>query len=94
LCLADRPRRFAVLRHHLRPISAKVLAETLFAMDRDGLVSRYPLIGADDGGVEYRLTSPGRTLLDVIEHMRAWARNNIGELTPARGSFDRANPTW
>ncbi|MBF9129409.1 helix-turn-helix transcriptional regulator [Plantactinospora sp. S1510] len=94
LCLEDGPRRFGVLRQHLRPISAKVLAETLSAMERDGLVSRCPLIGADDGGVEYRLTSLGRTLLDVIEHMRAWARDNIDELTRARDSFDRADSTW
>jgi DNA-binding HxlR family transcriptional regulator len=92
LCLEDGPRRFGVLRRHLRPISAKVLAETLAAMGRDGLVQRCPAEG-DDGGVEYELTSLGRTLLDVIEHARGWARCHLGELMRARDEFDRAGPT-
>ncbi|MFD2765199.1 winged helix-turn-helix transcriptional regulator [Micromonospora eburnea] len=94
LCLEAGPRRFGVLRHHLRPISAKVLAQTLLAMDRDGLVRRRPLAGTDDGGVEYELTPLGRTLLGVIEHVRAWSRDNLGELTRARDAFDEANAPW
>jgi len=92
LCLEDGPRRFGVLRRHLRPISAKVLAETLATMGRDGLVQRC-LSEGDDGGVEYELTSLGRTLLDVIEHARGWARCHLGELMRARDAFDRAGPT-
>lgn len=87
LCLEDGPRRFGVLRRHLRPISAKVLAETLTAMTRDGLVRRR-LTGDDDGGVEYELTSLGRSLLDVIEHVRGWARCHLDELMRARDAFD------
>lgn len=85
LCLDTGPQRFGVLRRHLRPISAKVLTETLISMERDGLVRRSPIAG---GQVEYGLTSLGRTLLDVIEHARAWARNNLGDLSRAREMFD------
>ena len=92
LCLEDGPRRFGVLRRHLRPISAKVLAETLPAMGRDGLVRRCPAKD-DEGGVEYELTSLGRTLLDVIEQVRGWARCHLGELVRARDVFDRAGPS-
>ncbi|MGW5557494.1 winged helix-turn-helix transcriptional regulator [Micromonospora sp. NPDC003944] len=90
LCLESGPRRFGVLRRHLRPISTKVLAETLTAMGRDGLVWRCPVEGADDGGVEYGLTPLGRTLLDVITHTRDWARTHLGELVRARDAFDQA----
>ncbi len=90
LCLESGPRRFGVLRRHLRPISTKVLAGTLTAMGRDGLVRRCPVEGADDGGVEYELTPLGRTLLDVIEHARDWARTHLGELMRARDACDRA----
>ncbi|GIH20188.1 winged helix-turn-helix transcriptional regulator [Rugosimonospora africana] len=79
LCLEGGP-----LRRRLRPISTKVLVETLTAMGRDGLVRRCPVAGIGDGGVEYELTLLGRTLLDVIEHTRAWARNHLGELVRAR----------
>ncbi|MFG1649673.1 winged helix-turn-helix transcriptional regulator [Micromonospora sp. NPDC049275] len=84
LCLQDGPRRFGVLRRHLRPISTKVLAETLALMGRDGLVRRRPVAGADDGGVEYELTALGRSLLGVVEHARAWARDHAEELARAR----------
>ncbi|MEH1165280.1 helix-turn-helix domain-containing protein [Micromonospora sp. CPCC 205539] len=90
LCLDDGPRRFGVLRRHLRPISTKVLAETLTAMGRDGLVRRCPVEGADDGGVEYELTPLGRTLLTVIEQAREWARNHAGDLLRARATYDEA----
>ncbi|MDQ7910625.1 helix-turn-helix domain-containing protein [Phytohabitans sp. ZYX-F-186] len=80
LCLEAGPRRFGELRRHLRPISAKVLAETLDAMERDGLTHRRPV----DDGVEYHLTPLGRTLLGLIEHVRTWARANLDELSRAR----------
>lgn len=92
LCLEAGPRRFGVLRRHLRPISAKVLAETLLAMERDGLVHRRPVPGADDGGIDYELAPLGRTLLGVIEHARAWARAHLEELSRSREGFDAANP--
>lgn len=80
LCLEAGPRRFGELRRHLRPISAKVLAETLDAMERDGLARRQPV----DEGVEYHLTPLGRTLLGLIAHVRDWARANLDELSRAR----------
>ncbi|RKN52261.1 transcriptional regulator [Micromonospora costi] len=89
LCLEAGPRRFGVLRRHLRPISAKVLADTLLAMERDGLVRRRPVDGHDGGGVEYDLTSLGRSLLDLIAHLRGWAREHLAELMRAREDFDR-----
>jgi DNA-binding HxlR family transcriptional regulator len=90
LSLQAAPQRFGVLRRHLDPISAKVLTETLVAMERDGLVRRCPISGAEDGGVEYELTVLGRTLLDLIEHTRAWARDHMDELSRARSASDRA----
>jgi DNA-binding HxlR family transcriptional regulator len=90
LCLQAGPRRFGVLRRALRPISAKVLAETLLAMERDGVLRRCPVEDSDDGGVEYLLTPFGRTLLDLVEQARAWARDNLDELSRAREAFDGA----
>ncbi|MFI2334011.1 winged helix-turn-helix transcriptional regulator [Nocardia rhamnosiphila] len=88
LSLENSPQRFGVLRRHLRPVSAKVLAESLVAMERDGLVRRRPVGATDDQGVEYELTPLGRSLLGVIEHVRGWAREHLSELTGARAAFD------
>ncbi|HEV2637791.1 MAG TPA: helix-turn-helix domain-containing protein [Actinocrinis sp.] len=92
LCLHTGPRRFGVLRRHLSPISAKVLKESLTAMERDGLVLRRPFEGTDSvgGGVEYELTPLGLTLLGLIEQVRGWSRENLAELWSAREAFDRA----
>lgn len=88
LSLENSPQRFGVLRRHLRPVSAKVLAESLVAMERDGLVRRRPVGATDDQGVEYELTPLGRSLLGVIEHVRGWAREHLSELAGARAAFD------
>jgi DNA-binding HxlR family transcriptional regulator len=85
LCLHTGPRRFGVLRRQLRPISAKVLAESLSAMERDGLVHR--------SDAEYELTPLGASLLDIIEHTRAWARQHLDELAQARAEFDALSPS-
>ncbi|MGA6209290.1 winged helix-turn-helix transcriptional regulator [Nocardia testacea] len=90
LSLEDAPQRFGVLRRHLRPVSAKVLAETLVAMERDGLVCRRPVGATDDQGVEYELTPLGRSLLGVIEHVRGWAREHLSEVMSARAVSDAA----
>jgi DNA-binding HxlR family transcriptional regulator len=91
LCLAARPRRFGVLRRHLAPVSAKVLAETLQSMQRDGFVRRHQVTGAPDRAVEYELSELGRSLLPVIDHARLWGRAHLGELDSHRNDDDHAS---
>ncbi|GAA2614883.1 helix-turn-helix domain-containing protein [Dactylosporangium fulvum] len=89
LCLEDGPRRFTELRVPLRGVTAKVLTETLRAMQRDGLITRttYP---ENPPRVEYELTPLGRSLLDLIAAARAWSRANLPRLLAARAA---AQPT-
>jgi DNA-binding HxlR family transcriptional regulator len=90
LCLRARPRRFGVLRRHLPPVSAKVLAETLRSMERDGFVRRRPVAGAADHAVEYELSELGRSLLPVVDHAQRWGRAHLSELDRHRHDHDRA----
>jgi DNA-binding HxlR family transcriptional regulator len=90
LCLQARPRRFGALRRHLPPVSAKVLAETLRSMERDGFVRRRPVAGPPDRAVEYELSELGCSLLPVIDHARQWGRAHLGELDRRRYDYDRA----
>lgn len=78
LCLVDGPRRFSELRVPLRRITAKVLAETLRAMERDGYVTR---VAYDENPprVEYELTPHGRSLLPLIDAVRAWSAEYLGK---------------
>ncbi len=92
LCLQARPRRFGVLRRHLPPVSAKVLAETLQSMERDGFVRRRPIPGAPDRAVEYELSELGRSLMPVIDHARRWGHAHLSELDRHRHDYDDGLP--
>lgn len=82
LCLQDEPRRFGELRAGLPRITAKVLTETLRAMQRDGMVTRHE---RPDATVDYALTPLGRSLLDLVAAARAWCAEHLDELNRARG---------
>lgn len=83
LRLEDGPRRFSELRAALGRVTPKVLAETLRAMERDGLVSR---VSFDEvpRRVEYSLTPAGRRLLPLIEAVRAWSTEHLDAILAAR----------
>ncbi|MEV6972450.1 helix-turn-helix domain-containing protein [Kitasatospora sp. NPDC093806] len=88
-CLEGGPRRFSELRVPLTGITAKVLAESLRAMEQDGAVSRteYP---ENPPRVEYALTPLGRTLLGPMDAVCDWSRANLAELLAAREAFESA----
>ena len=86
LCLDDGPRRFSELRVPLRA-TAKVLTETLRALERDGMVTRtaYPEIPPR---VEYELTDMGRSLLEILAGARRWAERYVPQIRSARAEYD------
>jgi DNA-binding HxlR family transcriptional regulator len=83
LCLEVRPLRFTQLRQALGGVQPKVLTETLRAMERDGLVTRI-CYDENPPRVEYELTTLGRSLLQLIEAARTWARDHLDELLRER----------
>ncbi len=68
--------RFAELERSLGDVSAKVLAQQLRALEKDGVVERtvYPEIPPR---VEYRLTSHGRALRPALHAVREWMRSAV-----------------
>ncbi|PKK15864.1 helix-turn-helix domain-containing protein [Thermomonospora sp. CIF 1] len=89
LCLEGGPRRFGELKVPLRGITSKVLAQTLRAMERDGLVTR-TVYEENPPRVEYELTPLGRSLLTLIAAARAWSREHLPALLQARRAHDAA----
>lgn len=81
--LLDGPRRFSELRQALGPVTAKVLAETLREMCRDGLITRRDF-DTNPPHVEYEVTELGRSLVPVIDAMRDWSRRYFGEVLAHR----------
>lgn len=80
--------RFSQLRQRLSGISHKVLAQTLRAMERNGLVQRtvYPVIPPR---VEYELTQLGWSLNETLWSLRRWATQHLSEVEQARAAYDR-----
>ncbi len=72
-CLRDGPRRFGELLVPLRPITRKVLTESLRALERDGFVTR-TAFQQNPPRVEYALTELGRSLVGPLEAQCDWNR--------------------
>jgi DNA-binding HxlR family transcriptional regulator len=85
--LADGPKRFGELKRAIDGISQRMLTLTLRGLERDGLVTRtvFPSVPPR---VDYELTPLGRTLLDSVIGLAAWASYNRVEIHQARESFD------
>jgi DNA-binding HxlR family transcriptional regulator len=82
-CLEQGPRRFSELRIPLRTVTAKVLTQSLRALERDGLISR-TVHAQPVRRVDYELTPLGRSLLEPMAAACAWAEDHWDELIDAR----------
>ncbi|WP_454886634.1 winged helix-turn-helix transcriptional regulator [Sphingomonas oryzagri] len=71
--------RTGVLLRSLPGISKKMLTQTLREMEASGLVTRH-VQSTIPPAVEYRLTDLGRRLLEPIEMLYAWGRDNADAL--------------
>jgi DNA-binding HxlR family transcriptional regulator len=86
-CLGEGPKRFTVLKREVAGISQRMLTVTLRGLERDGIVSRtmYPVMPPR---VDYELTPLGRTLLDAVGALMAWADAHLDEVDTARAAYD------
>jgi DNA-binding HxlR family transcriptional regulator len=86
--------RFTELSRDVDGISQRMLTLTLRRLERDGLVHRtvHPVVPPR---VDYELTSLGRSLLDAIAPLVAWARRHRDDIAAARADYDArpADPT-
>lgn len=89
LTLTERPRRFNDIKRTIGGISQQMLARTLRALERNGMVARtvHPTVPPP---VEYALTALGRSLADPIRELGFWAGTNIAEIESNRSAFDEA----
>jgi len=87
--LGEGPKRFNELRRAIASISQRMLTLTLRGLERDGLVTRtvFPTIPPR---VDYELTGLGRSLLEPVDALGTWARQNRQKIEQARAHFDAA----
>jgi len=74
--LADEPAHFAALRRKMSGISQKVLTQQLRELRADGLVHRRAAARVSEP-VVYSLSPYGRSLIPLIENVRAWGRVHL-----------------
>ena len=81
------PIRFNALKRQIGDVSQRMLAVTLRALERDGLVSRtvYP---TKPPKVEYAVTDLGRSLKRHVDGLVDWALTNHDAIRRARTAYD------
>ncbi|MFD0853032.1 winged helix-turn-helix transcriptional regulator, partial [Actinomadura adrarensis] len=80
-------RRYADIGRALPGASAKMLTQTLRALERDGFVTR-KVTPAVPVQVEYDLTPMGASLLPILASVKDWADANIDGIHAARERYD------
>ncbi|HEY9393738.1 MAG TPA: helix-turn-helix domain-containing protein [Nocardioides sp.] len=86
--LADARLRYSDLQASIPGISQRMLTVTLKALERDGLLLRtaYPEIPPR---VEYELTALGRSLLDSVMALAAWAAAHHQDIAASRSTHEQ-----
>jgi DNA-binding HxlR family transcriptional regulator len=85
--LGQRTHRFNELHRSIDGISQRMLTLTLRALERDGLVNR-TVHASVPPRVDYELTVLGRSLLDPLDALTAWANAHRGDIQAAREQHD------
>ncbi|MER5194648.1 winged helix-turn-helix transcriptional regulator [Streptomyces sp. NPDC002755] len=91
--LLDRSYRFSELRRAIgavgRPVSEKMLTQTLQTLERDGLVHRdaKPVIPPR---VDYSLTDLGREAAEQVRALALWTHTRMPDVEQARRTYDEA----
>jgi DNA-binding HxlR family transcriptional regulator len=87
MVLIMRPHRFNEMKRVIGGISQQMLARTLRALERDGLIAR-TVHATVPPQVEYALTDLGCSLAEPILAIGTWAQMHIDEVEKNRASFD------
>ena len=85
--LGKGPMRFNELKRTVDGVSQRMLTLTLRALERDGLVTR-TVFASVPPRVEYELTALGRSLLQPVLALAAWAIEHRGDIAAAQRRFD------
>lgn len=81
------PMRFTELKKAVEGVTAKALTETLRTLEHDGIVDRVETPSVTPPKVEYSLTPLGRSLFEVLNPVREWAEQHVGDIAAARQRY-------
>ncbi|MCR1784004.1 helix-turn-helix transcriptional regulator [Nocardioides carbamazepini] len=87
ILLHEQPLRFGELHRGADGITKKVLADTLRALERDGMIDHAT---HSDGHGRYELTELGRTLHEPLRALQVWAESHVEDVLDAQDRYDTA----
>jgi DNA-binding HxlR family transcriptional regulator len=85
--LGEGSKRFNELRRQIPSVSQRMLTLTLRNLERDGLVNR-TVTPTIPPRVDYELTELGRSLLEPVNALSAWALDHVEASHGAQARFD------
>lgn len=85
ILLHEQPLRFGELHREVEGVSKKVLADTLRALERDGMLAH---VTHEDGHAYYELTELGRTLHEPLRALQVWAESHVEDVIRAQDRYD------
>lgn len=86
--LVEGTTRFNVLRKRVDGVTQKVLTQTLRDLERFGLITR-EIFAEVPPRVEYSLTPLGRSLVEVLDEVRAWIDAHTHEVLAAEQRYEQ-----
>jgi DNA-binding HxlR family transcriptional regulator len=87
MLLGGGPHRFNEIKRMVGGISQRMLTLTLKGLERDGMVTR-TVTPSIPPRVDYALTELGRSLLEPVGALGAWAQAHMAEIDAAQARFD------
>lgn len=85
--LCEQPLRFNELRRAIPVVTQKSLTATLRRLERNGMVDRV-VVSSRPIAVEYRISTLGRSIQDLIDALFHWSAENMPDVEQARARFD------
>jgi DNA-binding HxlR family transcriptional regulator len=85
--LGEGSKRFNELRRQIPSVSQRMLTLTLRNLERDGLVNR-TVTPTIPPRVDYELIELGRSLLEPVNALSAWALDHVEAIHGAQARFD------
>ncbi|MEJ3750180.1 helix-turn-helix domain-containing protein [Actinomycetes bacterium KLBMP 9797] len=92
VALAEESYRFNALRRRVDGVSEKMLAQTLHALERDGMVTR-DVQATIPPRVEYSLTPLGQRVAKTMMSLIELVEDEMPAIAAARDAYNRRDPS-
>ncbi|WP_063746976.1 helix-turn-helix domain-containing protein [Streptomyces canus] len=89
VALADRPHYFGELLRRIEGVSKKMLVQSLRILESYGIIDREPKKVGAVVKVCYRLTEQGKSLVEPLFAVYAWAQQNTDTMLSSQEVYNR-----